>query len=160
MEINIIDRTDLNVRTREGYVDTSRDREIAMTVEAALLLGEPSDAQPLDVRFSEPVRAGRGKISVPIEVAIPLDEVALLPIAGLWQNELEVRILVMGLNGSRADMSSEKIPIAAPEKPEPGQFFYYQTDLRLRRREHTYVIAVYDPLTGTTMISSGEVGPE
>ncbi len=159
-EINIIDRTDLNVRTREGYVDTSRDREIAMTVEAALLLGEPSDAQPLDVRFSEPVRGRRGRISVPIEVAIPLDEVALLPVDGLWQNELEVRVLVMDLDGNRADMATEKIPITGQEEPQPGGFFYYQTDLKLRRREHTYVIAVYDPLTGTSMVATGDIVPE
>ena len=160
LKVNLVGRPDLRVRTREGYVDMSRDREIAMTVEAALLFGDPSDAQPLDVRFSEPVRTRRGKISVPIEVTIPLDEVALLPVAGLWQNELEVRVLVMDLNGSRADMSTEKIPISGPEEPQPGQLFYYQTDLELRRREHTYVIAVYDPLTGTTMTSTGEIGPE
>ena len=160
LKVNLVGRPDLRVRTREGYVDMSRNREIAMTVETALLFGDPSDAQPLDVYFSEPVRARRGKISVPIEVAIPLDEVALLPVSGLWQNELEVRVLVMDLNGSRADMSTEKIPISGPAEPQPGQFFYYQTDLRLRRREHTYVIAVYDPLTGTTMTSTGEIGPK
>ncbi len=160
LKVNLVGRPDLRVRTREGYVDMSRDREIALTVEAALLFGDPSDARPLDVRFSEPVRARRGKVSVPIEVAIPLDQVALLPVAGLWQNELEVRVLVMDLNGSRADMSTEKIPISGPEEPQPGQLFYYQTDLELRRREHTYVIAVYDPLTGTTMTSTGEIGPE
>ena len=160
VEINIIGRTDLDVRTREGYVDMSRDREIALTVEATLLFGDPSDARPLDVHFSEPVRVRRGKVTVPIEVAIPLDQVALLPVAGLWQNELEVRVLVMDLNGIRADMSTEKIPIAGPEEPEPGEVFYYETELRLRRRVHTYVIAVYDPLTGTTMTSTGEVNPE
>jgi hypothetical protein len=160
VEINIIGRSNLDVRTREGYVDMSRDREIAMTVEATLLFGDPSDAQPLDVRFSEPIRARRGRISVPIEVAIPLDQVALLPVAGLWQNELEIRILVMDPNGARADMSTEKIPVTGPEEPQPGDFFYYETDLRLRRREHTYVIAVYDPLTGTTMTSTGEISPK
>ena len=122
LKVNLVGRPDLRVRTREGYVDMSRDREIAMTVEAALLFGDPSDAQPLDVRFSEPVRTRRGKISVPIEVTIPLDEVALLPVAGLWQNELEVRVLVMDLNGSRADMSTEKIPISGPEEPNRASF--------------------------------------
>lgn len=160
VEINVIGRADLDVRTREGYVDMSTDREVAMTVEAALLFGDPSDAQPLDVRFSEPVRVRRGKVSVPIEVAIPLDQVTLLPVAGLWRNELEIRVLVMDVTGARADMSTEKIPITGEAEPQPGEFFYYQTDLRLRRREHTYVIAVYDPLTRTTMTSTGEIGPK
>ncbi len=99
-------------------------------------------------------------MSVPVEVAIPLDEVQLLPVGGMWRNELEVRVTAMDMNGNRADMSIEKIQIAGPEEPRPGQLFYYQTELRLRRREHTYVIAVYDPLTGTVLTATGGLSPK
>ncbi len=158
--VRTVGRTDLEVRTREGYVDMSRDREVAMTAEAALLFGDPPNARPLDVRLGEPVRAGRGKMSVSLEVAIPLDEVQLLPVAGEWLNVLEVRVAAMDLSGNRAEVSDEKVPIAGPERPQPGQVFYYQTDLQLRRREHTYVIAVYDPLSGKILTSTGEIHPK
>ena len=155
-----VNRPDLTVRTREGYVDRSRDREIEMAVEAALMFGDPPGARPLDVRIGEPARAGRRRMSVPLEVAIPLDEIQLLPVAGVWQNELEVRVTAMDLEGNRADVSVEKVPIAGSSEPQPGQVFYYQTNLQLRRREHTYVVAVYDPLTGTSLTSTGTIGPE
>ena len=32
-------------------------------------------------------------------------------------------------------------------------------DLQLRRRKHSYVITVHDPLTGTNLTSTGEIGP-
>ncbi|MXX60962.1 MAG: VWA domain-containing protein [Holophagales bacterium] len=161
VEVRLVGRPGLRVRTREGYVDMSRDREVAMTVEAALLFGGQPAAQSLEVRFSDPVRGRRrGRISVPVEVAIPLDEIQLLPVAGGWLSEVEVRVTAMDMNGARADMSVEKIRIAGPEKPGPGQFFYYQTALQLRRREHSYVIAVYDPLTGTVLTSTGNIGPK
>ena len=160
VEVRLVDRDDLRVRNREGYVDISREREVAITVEAALLFGGQPAAKPLQVTFGEPVGSRRRRMSVPVEVAIPLDEVQLLPVGGMWRNELEVRVTAMDMNGNRADMSIEKIQIAGPEEPRPGQLFYYQTELRLRRREHTYVIAVYDPLTGTVLTSTGGLSPK
>ncbi len=160
VKVSLVGRPDLRVRTREGYVDMSREREVAMTVEAALLFGGHPAGRPLDVRFSDPVRGRRGRMLVPVEVAIPLDEIELLPVAGQWRSTLEVRVTARDMNGNRADMSIEKIQIVGPTKPQPGQFFYYQTELRLRRREHTYVIAVYDPLTGAVLTSAGGVSPE
>ncbi len=163
VEVRLAGRPELRVRTREGYVDMSRDREVDMTVEAAMLFGGQPGVRPLEVSFSDPVRGRgrrRGRISVPVEVAIPLDEIQLLPVAGEWLTEIEVRVTAMDMTGARADMSVEKVRIAGPARPSPGQVFYYQTDLQLRRREHTYVIAVYDPLTGTVLTSTGNIGPK
>ena len=158
IEVRLAGRPDLRVRTREGYVDMSRDREVSMTVDAAMRFGIPPDARPLEVRFSDPVRAGRRRMSMAVEVVIPLDHVELIPVAGGWRNELEVRVTAMDLDGNRSEMSRERILIAGPAKPRPGQVFYYETDLVFRRRDHTWVIAVHDPLTGTVLTSRGEVG--
>lgn len=157
IEVRVAGRSDLRVRTREGYVDMSRDREVSMTVEAAMRFGIPPDTRPLEVRFSDPVRAGRRKMSMAVEVVIPLDHVELMPVAGGWRNELEVRVTAMDLDGNRSEMSRERILIAGPTKPQPGQVFYYETDLVFRRRDHTWVIAVFDPLTGMVLTSRGEV---
>ena len=131
-----------------------------MTAEAALLFGDPPDALPLEVRLGSPVRSGRGKMSVPMELTIPLDEIEFLPADDQSQNVLEVRVAVMDDSGNRADVSLERVPVAGPEQPQPGQVFHYQTDLQLRRRVHTYVITVRDPLTGTILSATGEIRPE
>ncbi len=157
--VRLAGRADLDARTREGYVDMSRDHELDMTAKAALLFGDPPESLPLEVHFSEPIRAGRRKISVPVEVAIPLDEIQLLPVADEWLNVVEIRVTAMDSGGNRSEVSFEKVPITGAEEPQPGQTFYYQTDLQLRRREHSYVITVHDPLTGTNLTSTGEIGP-
>ncbi len=46
VDVRLVGRDDLSVRTREGYVDISREREVAITVEAALLFGGQPAAQP------------------------------------------------------------------------------------------------------------------
>ncbi len=157
--VRLAGRPDLRVRSREGYVDMSRDREIALAVEAALLFPEPPEARTLAASLSTPVRAGRGRMSVHAEVAIPLDEIQLLPVGGMWRNELEFRAIAMDADGNRSEMAAETISIAGPRKPQPGQTFFYETDLQLRRREHSYVLAISDPLTGTILTSSGEIRP-
>ncbi|MCY3966013.1 MAG: VWA domain-containing protein [Acidobacteria bacterium] len=157
--VRAVGRSDLEVRTREGYVDMSRDREIAMTAEGALLFGDLPDALPLDVRLGAPVRVGRGRISVPMEVTIPLDEMEFLPAGDQSQSVLEVRVAVMDESGNRAEVSLERVPVVGPEQPQPGQIFYYETDLQLRRREHTVLVTVRDPLTGTTLSASREISP-
>ncbi|MDE2851748.1 MAG: VWA domain-containing protein [Acidobacteriota bacterium] len=158
--VRLTGRADLDARTREGYVDMSRGHELDMTAKAALLFGDPPDALPLEVHFSKPVRTGLRKMSVNVEVAIPLDEIQLLPMAGEWLSVVEVRVTAMDEGGNRSDVSFEKVPIAGAQEPQPGQFFYYETDLELRRREHSYVITVHDPLTGTSLTSTGKVGPK
>ena len=94
-----------------------------------------------------------------MEIAIPLDHVQLLPIAGRWTNELEFRVTVIDEDGDRSETPIEKILISGPTKPEPGDVFYYETNLLLRRREHRFVAAVYDPLTGAILLADGTVGP-
>ena len=160
IDVRLVGYPEYRVRSREGYVDMSRGSEVTMMVEGSLLFGNPPSAKPLGVRFGKPGRGGRGKMLVPVEVAIPLDEVALLPVAGVWQNELEFRVTVMDENGNRSETPVEKIRIAGNQEPHPGQYFTYQTSLQLRRREHTFVIAVYDPLTGAILSSSGAIGPK
>ena len=160
IEVRLAGRADLNARTREGYVDMSRDHELDMTAKAALLFGDPPDALPLEVHFSTPVRAGRRKMSVNVEVAIPLDQIQLLPVDGEWLSVVEVRVTAMDEGGNRSEVSFEKVPITGTHEPQPGQIFFYETDLQLRRREHSYVITVHDPLTGTNLTSTGRVGPK
>ena len=161
VEVRLVDHPDLRglrVRSREGYVDMSRSTEVTMMVEGSLLFGNPPSAKPLGVRFGRPQKRGLGKMVIPLQVSIPLDEIQLLPVAGVWQNELEFRVTVMDKHGNRSETPVEKVRIAGPQEPQPGQFFTYQTGLELRRREHTFVIAVYDPLTGAILSSSGEIG--
>ena len=83
-----------------------------------------------------------------------------LPVAGEWLSVVEVRVTAMDEGGNRSEVSFEKVPISGAHEPEPGRTFYYETDLELRRREHSYVITVHDPLTGTNPTSTGKVGPK
>ncbi len=160
IRVRIAGRRDLRVRTREHYLDMSKGTEVTMLVEGALLFGGAPGAESLEVHFGTPRRAGFRRIFVPMRVTIPLDDVELLPMNGQWMNELEFRIRLMDRFGEQAVPPAAKLPILIPNEPRPGDLFVFETDLRLRKRKHRYVAAIYDPLTGGLVSASGTVGPQ
>ena len=158
IQVRLIGRSKLRVRSRRNYMDMSRSTEVTMLVEGSLLFGGAPGAEALEVRFGTPEKAGFRKIAVPMEVAIPLYDLTLLPVAGQWMNELEFRVTVIDEFGDRSETPISKIPIRSSRIPLPGQTFVYETDLLMRKREHRYVAAVYDPLSGAILSSSGTLG--
>ena len=75
-------------------------------------------------------------------------------------NDLEFRISLIDEHGDRSETPVTRIPIAGSRKPLSGDTFVYTTDLVMRKREHRYVAAVYDPLSGAILSTSGDIGPE
>ena len=159
IDVRVVGRRDLRVRARESYMDMSKSTEVTMLVEGSLLFGGSPGTDSLDVRFGTPEKAGFRKIAVPMEVTIPLDDLTLLPMGGQWMNELEFRVTVINERGERSEIPVRKIPILGPAAPLPGQTFIYDTGVVIRKREHRYVAAIYDFLSGAILSSSGTVGP-
>jgi VWFA-related protein len=152
-------RPGLEVRSREGFLDFSKPKELTMMVESALLFGSPPSTTPLELRFGNPERAGSGKMSLPLTIGIPMDSVTLLEQGGRYAADLELRITVMEEKGGRSDTPVEKIEIRGERAPRPGEFFRYVTNLTMRRKPHRVVVAAWDPVSGTILSSSAEVAP-
>ena len=160
VRVRVVGRRDLRVRARRSYRDMSRSTEVTMLVEGALIFGGSPGEDTLSVRLGAPERTRSRKVLVPIEVTIPLDHVQLLPVAGRWTNELEFRVSVIDDVGGRSETPVEKILISGTREPQPGDFFTYKSKLRLRGREHRFVAAVHDPVSGAILSASGAVGPQ
>ena len=149
----------LRVRTREHYLDMSRATEVGMLVEGALLLGGSPGTESLEVSFGEPSKAGFRRLNVPMKVTVRLDDVELLPVDGQWANDLDFRIRLMNKWGDQAAPPVAKVQIRIPNEPMPGDLYVFETDLTIRKRNHRFVAAVYDPLTGDLLSTRGTVGP-
>lgn len=152
-------RPGLEVRSREDFVDLSRQSEVTMMVESALLFGNPPSDKPLQLVFGRPKKAGHNRMSVHLEVGIPLDHVTLLPSGGRFTNELEIRTSVIDERGNRSETPIDKIPINGARPPRAGELMWYETELKLVRRPQKIVIAVYDPLSGNILSSTADVEP-
>ncbi|MCY3971392.1 MAG: VWA domain-containing protein [Acidobacteria bacterium] len=160
IKVRLAGHRGLRIRARKHYLDMSRGTELSMLLEGSLLFGGSPGKGSLEVRFGTPRKAGFLRVAVPMTVEIPLDDLELLPMDGRWMNEVELRVTTLSERGRLSPLPVRKIPVLRPEAPAPGETFIYETDLRLRRRSHRYVAAVYDPLTGTILSTEGTVDPE
>ena len=136
-----------------------RDTESSLPAEVLSEASQPTNGSPgkdvLEVRLGAPSKAGFGKISVPMKVKIPLDDLTLLATDGRWTNDLEFRITMTNEQGDRSRKRVSKIPIRGSRAPQRGDYFVYETDLRVRNRQKRYVAEIYDPLSDTILSTSG-----
>ena len=110
-------RPGLEVRSREGFLDFSKPKELTMMVESALLFGSPPSTTPLELKFGSPKKAGGGKMNVPLEVGIPMESITMIQAGGQYAADLELRISVMDHNGGRSDTPVSKIEIRGAQPP-------------------------------------------
>ncbi len=141
------------LRSRNGFVDYSTSSEVSMAVESALLFGNPSIGQEIDVRLGPARRAGFGKVEVPLTITLPMAALTLLDNGDEWVGQLELRVAVMDENGNRADIPVIPIEIRRSEAPVADDNFSYQTTLKMRSRNHEMVVALYDGTSGEIFAS-------
>jgi VWFA-related protein len=156
VEIELVN-PDYRVRSRGGFLDSSRQREVTMAVESSLLFGNSPGQGSLDVRIGEPKKAGRRRVEVPLTVVVPLDDITFLPSGEAFVSQLELRIAVIDEDGLRAEIPVIPIAIQTPSQPEDGQLGRYETSLKLRNKGHQAVVALYDTASGRILSSSVDI---
>lgn len=152
-------REGLSVRSRAGYLDSSRTREVSMVVESALMFGSGPQLKPLDLRVSPPAKASGGTMKVDVELSVPVAELTLLPVGETRVAELELRVAAVDERGGRSEIPVLPVRLAVTTAPAPGQLARYRTTLELRRVRNRVAVALYDPAAGTIWSSTVNVEP-
>lgn len=152
-------REGLKVRSRAGYVDISRRREVSMAVESILLFGDGPGVRPLQLHVGAPARSGGGNLRVAIEIGVPAEQLTLVPVGGRQVAELELRVAAIDERGGRSDVPILPVRLSVESAPRPGQVAVYKTQLELRRARNRIVVALYDPLAGAIWSATADVRP-
>lgn len=154
------DRPGFKVRSRSGYRDLSREEEVTMQVESALLFGEPAHSDELAVVIGKATPQKRKKILVPVTIRLPVSAIALL-LSGEdeYTAELEVRIAAIDERGDRSEVVTLPWLVTRRGLPNGDETIEYTTELQLRRRPQDLVVAVYDPKMGALFSSSTKIDP-
>lgn len=158
-EVKVL-RDGLRVRSRKGYLDFSRSREVTFAVESALLFGAPPSTDPLQVRLGRPKRSGLRKMTAELEVGIPSSAMTFLPGPEGEVAQVELRIAVLDEDGAKSD--TPVIPLTFGRRSgaaETGQIVPFATQIELRRKKQSLVVAVYDLASGTIVSSVLDVTP-
>ncbi len=104
-----------------------------MAVESVLLFGSGPSVRTLPVRFGRPERSSMNVMRVPLELAVPLAGLTLVPVEGGFATDLELRIAAMDDRGGRSEIPVIPVRLKVAELPTPGKFARYETVVELRR---------------------------
>ncbi|MGB5344484.1 MAG: VWA domain-containing protein [Thermoanaerobaculia bacterium] len=148
------------VRSRAGFLDSSRQHEVAMALESTLQFGNPAGQGSLRVNLGESKNKGRRKMEVPITIVIPLDEITFLPSEQGEVAQIELMVAVRDDSGNRADIPVVPLAFQAQGSGSPGSFGSYEFSLKLRRQHNDAVIAVVDTASGRILSASVEIEPQ
>lgn len=149
----------LVVRSRRGFLDSSRSTEVTMSVESAFLFGGVPETPQLSVALGAWEKAGFRKMQVPLTLSLPMSELTFLPSGSGVVAELELRIAVEDEGATRADIPVVPIRLEGDGPPTGGEVFQYTVPLRLRRQSHRALIALYDVTSGRIFTSGVEIEP-
>lgn len=162
IELKVL-RPGLEVRSRKGYLDMTRDQEVTASVEGLLLFPEGNqgdEIEPLPIRPGSLERAARKTVELALTIGIPVGKVTILPQGRTWVGDLELRIASLDEDGGRSEMPVIPLHLVAKKKPSANGLIRYETRVTLRRVQQELVVAVYDPATGKLLASRLEVDPE
>ncbi len=149
----------LEVRTRKDYVDFSRQVEVEMMVEGALLFREQAAASDFDVRVGAARRLARKKMEVPIQLEIPLERLTHLYYGGEYLANMTVTLAVKDKRDTLSSVVTVPFQSSQPQRPGTGEIVTYEMDVELWREPHDLVVMVQDVATGTVLSSSVRVQP-
>ncbi len=149
----------LTARARSGFLDSSRQADVRMAVESALLFGSPSGHEGLKLEVGEFRRTDRGRMETPLIVWIPLAEMDFLPAGNQQVARLELRIAVSDESGQNRVVPPIPLAFGADQQLERGKYVRYETTLELRREAHRAVVAVSDPVSGRMFSAAIDIQP-
>ena len=152
-------RPGLKVRTRRDYVDFSRQVEVEMMVEGALLFQEDDARDDFDILIGATTRVDRKKMAVPIQLAIPVEELTHLFYGGEYLARMTVTVAVKDKRDTLSSVVTLPFQAASSKPPEVGDVTTYEMAVELWREPHDLVVMVQDLATGTVLSSTVQVRP-
>lgn len=148
-----VTRPGVKIRYREGFQDLSRSKELGFMLESALYFGDLPGAKPLEVRIGPLPKKGR-RVTVSLEIRIPMDEITMLPYRGRYVAELELRIGAINEAGERNEISVVPVVLSGDELPPAGAYATYEVSIKVKREPQDLAFVLYDPLRDTILATS------
>lgn len=140
-----VSRPGLEVRARKSFLPLSRSSQAALAARAAVWTGRSVDgAGPLVVDVGAAKRIELSRWKVPLEVEVPVDEIALLPTEGGRAGSLELRVAGLSTRGELLEFPPVRFQVKASREPEARERVAHEVNVEVERRELELHLILYD----------------
>src|SRR5262249_34392722 len=138
--------------------DLSRQAEVSLRLESALLLGGLPGAVPMPISVGTPVRNDKKKITeIPITLGLPVSVLTVIEQNGKFRSHVELRAVAADKDGNRSDVPVVPIDLSSGKAPSPGGFVKYETRLAIKGTASHVVLAIYDVVSGKIATAESDV---
>ena len=135
---------------RRTLVEKSLETQVQDRVVSGLLLALDDNPMALEITAGEPKPATGERWILPVEVAVPIESVALLPEVGEYVGRVVLFIANRDLKGKQSDIQRRQFEIRMPPEDyetRRGEHYVAALDLLLDVGEHKIVVGALDPVT-------------
>ncbi|MEM7479808.1 MAG: VWA domain-containing protein [Acidobacteriota bacterium] len=146
-----VKRKGVKVRHRAGYRDKTLESRLNEGILASLLHGVSTNPLGLRLDVLTPQPREDRYFLVPVEVHIPLAQLAMVPQQGARHARLRVAVSVINSDGDTSVPEQTVVPVTVPDadwETAQRQNFVYEAQLLMRRGTHEVAIGLRDELAG------------
>ncbi len=128
IEVEVVGRTGVDLRYRRRFVEKSIETEIRDQVSAGLLLGVSDNPMNVTVTRERAVPASGDYWTVPVTVAVPIDEITLLPAGEFRSGHIVLIVGTRDAEGRQSDVQRQEHEIQLP-LGDDGQPSHWRVDV-------------------------------
>jgi VWFA-related protein len=148
IEVTVV-RPGLKVRSRNSFLDLSRQAEVSMRLESALLFGGLPGAVAMPIRLGTLVKNDKARtVEIPITLGLPVSILTVIEQNGKFRSHLELRAVAADKDGNRSGVPVTPVDLSSTKAPKPGGFVKYETRITLKGSASHLVVAIYDVASG------------
>ncbi len=135
------------VRHRPGYRDKSQDQRLIERLQSALYLNLMTN--PLEVRLGAGTvtQGKKGKLTVPLHVRVPIDQITFLPQLGDHFASLRVAVMARDQRQARSSFKQEGYRLPLPRESDPDLTVSLVIELELEAGTYAIAFGVRDEAT-------------
>jgi len=145
-----VHRPGVTVANRVGYYDLSPDDRLEESLHARLTFDHPVGALPVAMSLGSPRTTGEKNIVVPVQAALPMANVTLLPRDSGFVGRVHIYLSIFDHNGRNVGFHHQTQEVAMTAKERDTRLaepFKYTMNLRLKKGEFTVVVTMRDELS-------------
>ena len=150
VEVDLPAHPEYDLVYRKTLVEKSLETQVQDRVVSGLLLALDDNPMELEITAGEPKPATGERWILPVEVAIPIESVALLPEMGEYVGRVVLFIANRDMKGRQSDIQRRQFEIRMPPgdyETRRGERYVAALDLLLDVGEHKLVVGALDPVT-------------
>ena len=158
IEVELPNHPEYDLVYRRTLVEKSIETRVQDRVVSGLMLALDDNPMAIEISAAGPTTAAANdRWILPVEVAVPIDSIALLPEAGEYVGRVVLFIANRDLNGRQSDIQRRQFEIRMPPEDyakHRDELYVAALDLLLNAGDHKVVVGVLDPVTRQASFAS------